>query len=163
MYATVNIAASWFGDFYSCKCGEVVKNYKPKLSRRRQHTLKYFKSDSSCVALLLSHIILRRVVNWMYVTISLRFLSLPKIILGRSLLWLCSSYILHEIPYTSSSCASNKTFPCAEASLTDEERRTLGVLIIKQGPLEAGGSQESTEACFRIQKTIRALIIIKDS
>lgn len=59
---TINIAASWFVDIYSCKCGKEIQN---KIIQNKTTYFKILISDLMSLALLLSQIIMQRAVNQM--------------------------------------------------------------------------------------------------
>lgn len=116
IHATSKVLASWLGESYSWKWGKMTRNYKSKSPRIRQHTLNFSVNDlHGCHTAEPDHLTKSSKLNAQ--SLSLYFLSLPKIVLGRSLFCLYNSYILHEIPYATLLSASNKTFPCDEASL----------------------------------------------
>lgn len=121
--------ALWLGESYSWKWGKVTRNCESKLSRIRQHTLNYSVSDlRGCLIAEPDHLTKSSKLNAQ--SLSLYFLSLPKIVLGRSLFCMYNEYILYEIPYTTSLSASNKTFPVLKLVWLDEGKRKLRVSII---------------------------------
>lgn len=116
IYDTIKVLASWLGESYSCKWGKMTRNYESKLPRIRQHTLNFSVSDlHGCHTAEPDRLTKSSKLN--APSLSLYFLSLPKIVLGRSLFCWYNLYILHQIPFTTSLSASNKTCPCDEASL----------------------------------------------